>query len=138
MESDRPVCQTKRSPFRTMKIKLPIGDYMCDRPRGTMMTTNQHDVEMMKVLVGAMTPLLQALTAPITHNHYHHQSTQSNVSSNPYRNAKTVCELEQIVLSEPKCKERETILKHLSKFPETMPVDRIPMPNQDQKRKLLR
>jgi hypothetical protein len=112
---------------------------MCDIQRSQkMMPTNEHDVEMMKVLIGAMTPILEALTAPITHNHYHHQSTQESDASNPYRNAKTVCELEKILLSQPKSTERETLLKHLAKFPESMPLDKIPMPNQDPKLKLLR
>jgi hypothetical protein len=112
---------------------------MCNIERSK---TNHHDVEMMKVLIGdvpALLQVLQSLNEPITHNHYHHQ-TSPDVGSNPYRNAKTVCELEKLLLSEPKSNQRETLLKHLAKFPESMPVEKIPMPTQAQnpKVKLLR
>jgi hypothetical protein len=100
---------------------------MCDiqRPQ-KMMATNQHDVEMMKVFMGVIPPLLQALTAPIIHNHYHHQ-TNEEVGSNPYRSAKTVNDLEKILLSHPRSPERDKVLKHLAGFPESMPMDRVPM-----------
>jgi hypothetical protein len=88
-------------------------------------STNQHDVEMMKVLVGVIPALLEALTAPVTHNHYHHQA-KPDVGSNPYRSAKTVAELEQIVLLEPKTAQREEVLKQLAKFPESMPISKLP------------
>ncbi len=54
------------------------------------------------------------------------QAIPQGQSVNPYRGANTVAELEKILLGHSPSPQRESVLRELAKYPETMPLAQLP------------